>query len=92
MTIERLLETDFKPAPMWGIRARIKLSVHCSCGKDYIIKEKFYERYSGMVREYIRPTKCPKCKEISYIKHIIQSGKDYAVYSPEIVVINKVKN
>ncbi len=84
MAIEYILESYYKPAPEWSDIAKIKLKVHCSCGKSYKIKEKFYEKYLGD-REYIRSTKCPSCKDISYIEYTITSKQDSSKCNLKIV-------
>jgi phage FluMu protein Com len=89
MSIEKILEIQFKPALDWGRNAKIKLVVHCSCGKNYLIKEKLPE-WMTKVR-YILPSKCPKCKNVSYIKHSLSAGHKGSDYLPEIVTDEVMK-
>lgn len=77
MAIEHILEHDIKVS--WSgwttIAIKTKTNVHCSCGKDYLIKNKFKETRTGE-KNYTRPSKCPKCKEISYLDYSMTISKD----------------
>lgn len=84
MSLEKLLEVEFKPAFCEFAKAKVILKVHCSCGKDYKIKEKFPEKYLGE-NYYVKASKCPKCKDVSYVEHKIITREDDADYSAIIV-------
>jgi hypothetical protein len=68
MAIEKILEHRMKVTAFFSQRVKSEILAHCSCGKDYNIKEKF----SYETQCVIRPTKCPYCKEKSYIEHDIK--------------------
>lgn len=52
---------------------KLELLAHCSCGKDYKIKEKFV--YLGKI---VRSTECPKCYRTELIAHnLVMKGTAY---------------
>jgi hypothetical protein len=71
MTLEAIMEKEWKTTwykLLTGIK--VKLTLHCSYGNDYKIKEKFPVRYiGGELKTIIRSTTCPKCKEKDYLIH-----------------------
>jgi hypothetical protein len=78
MTIEKILEREFSFT--FKSKPKIKLKVLCSCGKKYIIKEQF-PSWNG---NYSAKTECPKCKDVSYIKHNFRYPDKGPEYTPEI--------
>ncbi len=79
MAIERILKTKIRTTFFWDMK--VKLKVHCSCGKNYSIKEKF----DGQEDEYTRENTCPKCNETSLIKHFVQNYGIYCEYNTIIL-------
>ena len=79
MGIDKILEKEFDPG--WNGKPKIKLKVHCSCGENYIIKEKFF----SLTGTYTRKTKCPKCNDVSSLRHNLSYPDEGPKYLPEIV-------
>lgn len=70
MTIEKILEKKINPTSWRGKNVKFNLLVHCSCGEDYKVKEKLPHFET---EEYIRPTECRSCKDVSYIRYTMQT-------------------
>jgi len=70
MPIEKILEFRYKPSSIFGTNAKLRLIAHCSCGKDFKIRERFPEKYLGS-RDYTRAKKCPSCKKVTYLDYTI---------------------
>ena len=96
MTIEKILEENHKSKVAfdgwWNVK--VNLLVHCSCGKDYHVKEKLRDK--GLDVSYTRPTQCPSCKGVSYIQHTIkqiQNQHRYTYHSKIVTnqIISKAK-
>ena len=64
MGIVEVLEKEFEEY-FWSDKGTVKVKVHCSCGRDYSIKEK----KMGFPGVIIRPTICPQCREESYLRY-----------------------
>jgi len=79
MAIEKILEKEFSFT--FKAKPKVKLKVYCSCGKKYIVKEKF-PSWNG---SYTSKTECPKCKEVSSIKHNFKYPDEGPEYIAEIV-------
>ncbi|MDD5012276.1 MAG: hypothetical protein PHQ66_01360 [Candidatus Nanoarchaeia archaeon] len=72
-----ILETKAKEGVT---KFKTNLLLSCSCGKNYRVKEKFEETC-------VRPTTCPKCKEIHYIRYgvVYKTFSDGYVQQPLVV-------
>jgi len=72
MPAERILETRSRLHSLLGflgLKARIDLTLHCSCGEDYRVQEKLPQRWG--THHYTRPATCPGCNGKSYIRHTL---------------------
>ena len=65
---------------------KVNLSVHCSCGEDYKIKEGFP---SQLYISHTRTTECPSCKEETKLKHNITKDKTTGESSYSVEIITK---
>ena len=92
MAIESILEIsnlgrgnfDFLKWVVGSEKLKVKLTAHCSCGRDYRINENFNVIYPSFSQShFLRRTECPSCKDVSYIKHHVwrtgEIGFDYRV-------------
>ena len=77
MTVETILEKELRTTEL--LKPKSKLVVHCSCGTDYTMREKFpsFTENPGEIREFIRPSICggflkKGCGAINYIKYNIE--------------------
>lgn len=69
MAIEAILEKEWNIG-FWGESIKSKIVVHCSCGRDFKIKERFSVEWIGAKPNvYVRPYVCPGCKKKSYLAH-----------------------
>jgi len=93
MTLTHILETDHNVYSWDRINAIIKINVnvHCSCGNDYKIKDRFKQQI-GSEENYIRPTRCSKCKELSYLEHTFGIYIDKTTHNVEIVTKKILEN
>ena len=79
MGVDKILEKEF--GSDWDGKPKVRLKAHCSCGKNYIIKEKF-QSWNGI---YEREIKCPKCNDISSLLHNLSYPDEGPKYKVEIV-------
>lgn len=88
MALEKILDIQIIGRDWLGVGDNIKVHilVHCSCGKDYLLKEKFPASTTLSIQNHVKPTTCPDCKDVSYVEHVNKVYRsDYATYSPRIV-------
>ena len=83
MTIDAILEQNPKTTE-FSLSPKVSLVVHCGCGADYTVREKFpsFTENHGEVREFTRSSKCEifpglgarfwRCWKTNYIKYNIQ--------------------
>ncbi len=78
MAIEKILSNEINYD---FIFPRVKLRVHCSCGKDYTIRQKLNSRHGNNTAE-THGYKCRECKETSYIQY---TGTGAKIVTDEIL-------
>ncbi|MEK6827287.1 MAG: hypothetical protein AABX99_02265 [Nanoarchaeota archaeon] len=89
MGVEKILEKEFG-FTIWSGEPFARLKVLCSCGKKYIVKEKFISRGG----DYIRSAKCPnsECGDISSIIYRLSYPDEGPIYNAEVVTEKSHKN